>query len=165
MATRTCWGATASECIHVEANAGLHNRAGNAVDAAGETTRFATGNKMLVTGFTLTIDMGTATMIDGVKVVSVPAGAAAGFMDYAPGLEVGVSTDGAAFTPVACGAGAGTTEFGFAPVNARYVRFTQHGYADAWWAVFDLNIYRSGADTCAGGGAQTTMCTLEHMAI
>lgn len=165
VATRTCWAMTASECIHVEGNTGLHNRPLNAVDAAGETTRFATGAKMLATGFTLTVDMGSATMIDGVKVVSVPAGAAAGFMDYAPGLQVAVSTDGAAFTPVACGAGMGTTEFGFAPVNARYVKFTQHGVADAWWAVFDLNIYRSGGDVCAGGGAATTMCTLEHMAI
>jgi hypothetical protein len=164
-ATRTCWAVTASECIHVENNEGLHNRAGNAVDAAGETTRFATGAKMLATGFTLTVDMGSATMIDGVKVVSVPAGAAAGFMDYAPGLQVAVSTDGATFTPVACGAGMGTTDFGFTPVNARYVKLTQHGVADAWWAVFDLNIYRSGDDVCAGGGTVTTMCTVEHMAI
>ena len=71
----------------------------------------------------------------------------------------------ATFTPVACGAGMGTTDFGFTPVNARYVKLTQHGVADAWWAVFDLNIYRSGDDVCAGGGTVTTMCTVEHMAI
>jgi hypothetical protein len=156
-ATRTCWSAVASECAMITGNDGLQNPATAAIDAAGATTRFSTGAKMLTSqAFTLTIDLGSAIMIDGVSLVSKD-------IDYAPSLEVSTSTDNNTFTPVACGTGNVTTDFGFTAVNARYVRFVQHGIADSWWSVHDLNIYRSAdGDSCGGGGTQTNMCTTTH---
>ncbi len=158
-ATRTCWAATASECAMITGNDGLQNPATNAIDAGGVATRFSSGAKMVTSkAFTFDIDMGSAIMIDGVTVTSA-------LTDYAPMLEVSVSTDNATFTPVACGAGGLSTDFGFTAVSARYVRFVQHSTADSWWSIHDLNIYHSGGDSCAGGGAQTNMCTITHMAL
>jgi hypothetical protein len=126
-----------------------------AIDAAGATTRFSTGAKMLVSQmFTFDIDLGSAVMVNGVVVASKEA-----TLDYAPQLEVDVSADGNTFTPVACGMGGVTTDFSFAPTNARYVRLIQHGTADGWWSIHDLNVYASTGDTCAGGGTQMNTCT------
>lgn len=153
--TRTCWGAKATDCAKTNDNM---NPPTQAIDAAGATTRFATGVKMTASKlFTFDVDLGTAVMVNGVAVASEPAK-----MDYAPSLEVGVSMDGTTFTPVACGPGAVVTDFSFTPVNARYVRFTQHGIGDAWWSIWDLNVYASTGDTCAGGGTQTNTCTTPH---
>lgn len=158
-ATRTCWTATASECAMIAGNEALMNPATNAIDATGDTTRFSTGAKMIASkAFTFDVDMGSATMIDGIAILSATT-------DYAPQLQVLVSTDNVTFTPVACGTGNITTDFGFPAVNARYVRFIQHSTADSWWSIHDLNIYRAGGDTCAGGGTQTSVCTLPHTAL
>jgi F5/8 type C domain len=153
--TRTCWGAKASDCAKTADNM---NPPTQAIDAAGIATRFATGAKMTASKlYTFDVDLGTAVMVNGVSVTSE-----AGKTDYAPQLEVAVSTDGTAFTSVACGAGAVTTDFAFTAVSARYVRFVQHGIGDAWWSIWDLNIYAATGDTCAGGGAQVNTCTTPH---
>jgi F5/8 type C domain len=152
--TRTCWGAKASDCAKTADNM---NPPTQAIDASA-TTRFSTGTKMTASKlFTYDLDLGSAVMVNGVVVTSEAAKS-----DYAPSLEVGVSMDGTTFTPVACGPGAVVTDFAFTPVNARYVRFTQHGTADSWWSVFDLNVYASTGDTCAGGGTQMNTCTTPH---
>jgi len=127
-----------------------------AIDAAGATTRFSTGAEMLTSkAFTFQIDLGSAVMVNGVQVVSATT-------DFAPQLEVSVSTDGQAFTPVACGDGALTTDFSFTAVSARYIKLVQHGIAASWWSIHDLNVYASTGDSCAGGGTQTETCTLPH---
>jgi hypothetical protein len=128
-----------------------------AIDAAGATTRFSTGAEMTASGlYTFEVDLGAAYMINGVAVTSVAT-------DYAPQLAVSVSTDGVAFTPVACGDGMTVTDFSFATVSAQYVRFAQHGIIDKWWSIHDLNVYRADAtDSCAGGGAQMNTCTTPH---
>jgi hypothetical protein len=154
--TRTCWGAKASDCAQTADNM---NPPTQAIDAAGATTRFATGAKMTASKlFTFDIDLGSAVMVNGVSVVSKEA-----TVDFAPQLEVLVSMDGNAFTPVACGTGAVTTDFSFAATNARYVRLIQHGTADGWWSIHDLNVYAASGDTCPGGtGTQMNTCTTPH---
>ena len=154
--TRTCWGAKASDCAQTNDN---KNPPTQAIDAAGITTRFATGVKMTASKlFTFDLDLGSPLMVNGVSVVSE-----AGKLDFAPQLEVSTSTDGTTFTPVACGTGAVTTDFSFTAVNARYVRFVQHGIADSWWSVWDLNVFSAAGDTCAGGGGtQMNTCTTPH---
>jgi hypothetical protein len=153
--TRTCWGAKASDCAQTNDN---KNPPTQAIDAAGITTRFATGVKMTASKlFTFELDLGSALMVNGVSVVSE-----AGKLDFAPQLEVSTSMDGITFTPAACGTGAVTTEFSFTAVNARYVRFVQHGVADSWWSVWDLNVFSASGDTCASGGTQTNTCTTPH---
>jgi hypothetical protein len=152
--TRTCWGAKASDCAATNDNM---NPPTQAIDATGQTTRFSTGAKMTASKlYTFEVDMGVAVMINGVTVGSEGT-------DYAPSLAVSVSTDGATFTPVACGTGLTLTDFSFAPVSARYVRVTQHGIADSWWSVHDFNVYRAGADdSCATAGTQMSTCTTPH---
>ncbi len=153
--TNTCFGAKASDCAMTNDNM---NPPTQAIDAAGITTRFATGVKMTASKlFTFDVDLGSAVMVNGVQVASE-----AGKMDYAPQLEVSVSTDGTTFTPVACGAGAVTTDFSFTATNARYVRLVQHGTADAWWSIWDLKVYAASGATCAGGGTQMNTCTTPH---
>jgi hypothetical protein len=153
--TNTCFGAKASDCAMTADNM---NPPTQAIDAAGITTRFATGVKMTASKlFTFDVDLGAAVMVDGVQVASE-----AGKMDYAPQLEVAVSMDGTTFTPVACGPGAVTTDFAFTPTNARYVRLVQHGIADAWWSIWDLKVYAATGTTCAGGGTQMNTCTTPH---
>lgn len=153
--TRTCWGAKASDCAKTADNM---NPPTQAIDAAGIATRFATGTKMTASKlFTYELDLGSAVMVNGVSVVSE-----AGKLDYAPQLEVLTSMDGTAFTPVACGTGAVTTEFSFTATNARYIRFIQHGVADSWWSIWDINVYSASGDTCAGGGTQMNTCTTPH---
>jgi hypothetical protein len=153
--TRTCWGAKASDCAQTADNM---NPPTQAIDAAGVSTRFATGAKMTASKlFTFEVDLGSAVMVNGVSVVSKEA-----TVDFAPQLEVSVSMDGNAFTPVACGTGAVTTDFSFTATNARYVRLVQHGTADGWWSIHDLNVYAASGDTCAGGGTQMSTCTTPH---
>jgi hypothetical protein len=153
--TRTCWGAKANECAMTTDNM---NPPVQAIDAAGATTRFSTGAKMLTSkAFTFDLDLGSAVMVNGVAVASKD-----GTLDYAPQLEVDLSTDGTTFTPVACGTGGVLTDFSFAATNARYVRLIQHGVADGWWSIHDLNVYASTGDTCAGGGTQMNTCTTPH---
>ena len=155
--TRSCWALTASDCAKTAQNM---NPPLQAIDAAGITTRFATGALMSTSkAFTFQIDLGTPVMVNGVQVVS---GGTKVPMDFAPQLEVGVSMDGTTFTPVACGDGALTTEFSFTAVNARYVRLVQHGISDAWWSIHDLNVYAASGATCASGGTPTETCTLPH---
>lgn len=153
--TRTCWGAKANQCAATNDNM---NPPVQAIDAAGETTRFSTGAKMLASQtFTYDIDLGSEVMVNGVAVKSKD-----GTLDYAPQLQVAVSTNGTTFTPVACGPGAVLTDFAFAATSARYVRLVQHGVADGWWSVHDLNVYASTGDTCAGGGTQMNTCTMPN---
>ena len=153
--TNTCFGAKASDCAMTNDNM---NPPTQAIDAAGIATRFATGVKMTASKlFTFDVDLGAAVMVNGVQVASE-----AGKMDYAPQLEVAVSVDGTTFTPVACGAGAVTTDFSFTATNARYVRLVQHGTADAWWSIWDLKVYAASGATCAGGGTQMNTCTTPH---
>ena len=103
--------------------------------------------------FTFDIDMGKAVMINGVSTATVTA------TDIPPQIEVDVSTDGTAWTPVACGTNSPNADISFAAVSARYVRLIGHGTADAWWSMVDVNVYRSGADDTCGAGATTTACT------
>jgi hypothetical protein len=138
---------------------GLINPPKNVLDAD-QLTRFATGLKMTASKlFTFDVDMGKAVMINGVSTATVTA------TDIPPQVEVDVSTDGTAWTPVACGTNSPTADISFAPVSARYVRLVQHGIADAWWSMVDLNVYRSGADDTCGAGATTTTCTSTGSAI
>ncbi len=153
--TRSCWGAKANECAATGDNM---NPPVQAIDAAGETTRFSTGAKMLTSqAFTFELDLGSEVMVNGVKVTSKD-----GTLDYAPQLQIATSTDGTTFTPVACGTGGVITDFSFTAKAAKYVRIIQHGVADGWWSVHDLNVYASTGDTCAGGGTQTNVCTTPH---
>jgi hypothetical protein len=131
------------------------------------TTRFSTGVTMpLETApFTFQVDMTTAVMITGVTVNSSNA------TDFAPMLEVDVSTDGQTWTPVVCGTGATITDLSFPAVSARYVRLTQMGSAatgggSGWWSIYDFNVYGStGTEmACAtpGPGATGATCTTPH---
>jgi F5/8 type C domain len=159
---RSCWNAVASDCAMTTANM---NPPQGALDVS-LTTRFSTGVTMpLETApFTYQIDMTTAVMITGVTVNSVNA------TDWAPMLEVDVSTDGQAWTPVACGSGASVTDLSFTAVSARYVRLTQMGSAatgggSGWWSIYDLNVYGSmGTEMpCATPGPGATgSCTTSH---
>lgn len=150
--TRSCWKASASSCSLGNA-AGLVNPPSNALDAD-LTTRFSTGDKMVTSKqFTFDIDMGKAVMINGVSTATVTA------TDIPPQVQVAVSTDGTAWTPVACGTNSPNADISFAAVSARYVRLIGHGTADAWWSMVDVNVYRSGADDTCGAGATTTACT------
>lgn len=159
-AADSCWITLASDCAATAQNM---NPPENALDGDA-ATRFSTGILMNATAhYTYQVDMGTATMINGVMVNSSVA------TDFAPGLEVSVSTDGTTFTPVACGAGAILTDFSFAPTNAKFVRLTQHGDANPhWWSIHELTIYRAdgGADTCGGTAGTplpaTSECTTPH---
>jgi hypothetical protein len=38
----------------------------------------------------------------------------------------------------------------------------QHGTADAWWSIHDLNVYAASGEVCAGGGTATETCTTPH---
>ena len=133
------------------------------------TTRFSTGEEMSAetAPFTYQVDMTTAVMISGVKVDSTNAAAT----DFAPNLEVEVSTDGTTWKPVACGPGALVTDFSFAAVSARYVRITQNGSAatgagSGWWSIYEFNVYgATGTEkACAtmGPGATGATCTSPH---
>jgi hypothetical protein len=159
---RSCWNAIASDCAMTTANM---NPPQMALDAS-LTTRFSTGVTMpLETApFTYQIDMTNAVMITGVSVNSSNA------TDWAPMLEIDVSTDAQTWTPVACGSGATLTDFSFAAVSARYVRLTQMGSAatgggSGWWSIYDLNVYGSTGTEMAcptpGPGA-TGSCTTQH---
>jgi F5/8 type C domain len=155
--TRSCWALTASDCAKTAQNM---NPPLQAIDAAGATTRFSTGATMATSkAFSFQINLGSAVMVNGVQIVS---GGTKVPMDFAPQLEVAVSTDGTNFTSVACGDGALTTDFSFAPVSAQYIKLVQHGIADSWWSIHDLNVYSSTGDSCAVAGTQTETCTLPH---
>jgi len=150
--TRTCWKASASACS-LGNDVGLINPPSNVLDAD-LLTRFATGDKMVTSKqFMFDVDMGKAVMINGISTSTVTA------TDIPPQIEVAVSTDGTAWTSVACGTNSPNADISFAAVSARYVRLVQHGTADAWWSMVDLNVYRSGADDTCGNGATTTACT------
>lgn len=155
---RSCWVATASDCSTSTANPNAPN---NALDGSA-TTRFSTGLKMSAQTkpFTYQVDMSAPAMISGIKVESSVA------TDAAPQLEVEISTNGTTWTPVACGDGAITTEFSFAPVSARYVRLTQFGTSNTgWWSIHEFNVYSTAANaTCAtmGAGATATACATPH---
>jgi hypothetical protein len=160
---RSCWAATASDCALTAANM---NPPSMALDAS-VATRFSTGLKMSAetAPFTFQVDMTKAVMITGVSVNSSNG------TDFAPMLEVDVSTDMQTWTPVACGAGASTTDFSFAAVSAQYVRVTQMGSAatgggSGWWSIYDFNVYGSTgtemACTTAGPGATGATCATPH---
>jgi hypothetical protein len=162
---RSCWVATASDCVNSTNNPDLPL---NALDGSA-TTRFSSGVTMpLETApFTYQVDMTNPVMITGVKVDSTNTVAT----DYAPTLEVDVSTDGQVWTPVACGAGTIITDFSFAAVSARYVRVTQMGSAatgggSGWWSIYEFNVYGStGSENACltpGTGATGSMCTTMH---
>jgi hypothetical protein len=130
------------------------------------TTRFSTGLTMIAetAPFTYQVNMTKAVMIAGVKVFSSNA------TDFAPMLEVDVSLDGQTWTPVACGAGASTTDFSFMAVSAQYVRLTQMGSAatgggSGWWSIYDFNVYgATGTEMActAGPGATGATCDNPH---
>jgi F5/8 type C domain len=162
---RSCWVATGSDCVNSTANPDVPMKA---LDGSA-TTRFSTGVTMpLETApFTYQVDMTNPVLITGVKVDCTNVAAT----DYAPMLEVDVSTDGQAWTPVACGAGTIITDFSFAAVSARYVRVTQMGSAatgggSGWWSIYEFNVYGSmGTEKACptpGGGATGSMCTAMH---
>lgn len=159
-AADSCWITVASDCAATAQNM---NPPENALDGDA-ATRFSTGILMNATAhYTYQVDLGTATMINGVMVNSSVA------TDYAPGLKVSVSADGTTFTPVACGPGAVLTDFSFAPTSAKFVRLTQHGDANPhWWSIHELTIYRAdgAADTCGGTAGTplpaTSECTTPH---
>ena len=126
-------------------------------------TRFSTGLKMAMqtAPFTYEVDMSSALMISGIKVESSVA------TDFAPQLEVQISTDKTTWTPVACGTGAVATDFSFTPVSARYVRLTQFGTSNTgWWSIHEFSVYAATATdkACAapGAGATTGTCTAMH---
>jgi hypothetical protein len=151
--TKTCWKASATDCSDSGSIASLKNPPAQAVDAD-QATRFSTGAHVTTSQiFKLDIDMGKAVMINGVAIT-------ADMSDYPPQVEVDVSTDGTAFTPVACVSSSTVTDVSFTATNARYVRLISHGIADqVWWSIKDIAVYRSGdADTC-GAGDTTTACT------
>ncbi|HTM45263.1 MAG TPA: discoidin domain-containing protein [Polyangiaceae bacterium] len=152
--TRTCWTVTASDCAATAQNM---NPPVQAIDATGATTRYSSGVNMTMSKmFTFQIDLGSAVMVNGISVVSAVT-------DFAPQLEVSTSMDGTTFTPVACGAGALTTDFSFTAVNAQYIKLVQHGVSAAsWWSIHDLNVYAASGMTCAVAGTQTGMCTTPH---
>lgn len=150
--TKTCWKASASSCSLGNA-APLVNPPSNTVDAD-VATRFSTGVNMTASMlFKFDVDMGKAVMINGVSTTTTDA------TDAPPQIEVDVSTDGTAWTPVACGANSVAADISFAPVSARYVRLVQHGINTGWWSLTDLEVYRSGADDTCGAGNTTTACT------
>jgi hypothetical protein len=160
---RSCWSATASDCAMTTANMDPPSMA---LDAS-LTTRFSTGVTMpLETApFTFQVNMTKPVMIAGVKVFS------SNMTDYAPMLEVDVSNDGQTWTPVACGAGASTTDFSFMAVSAQYVRVMQMGSAatgggSGWWSIYDFNVYGATgtemACTTMGPGATGATCTTPH---
>jgi hypothetical protein len=160
--TRTCWKASATECS-LGNDAALVNPPSNVIDAD-VATRFSTGSKMDGSQkFSFDIDMGKAVMINGVSTTTAaPMNGGAG--DIPPNIQVAVSTDGTTWTPVACTTNALNADIAFAATSARYVRLVQHGTADAWWSMGDVNVYRSGADDTCGEGATTTACTSIGMA-
>lgn len=51
-----------------------------------------------------------------------------------------LSTDGAAYTQVAAGAGAIITTINFADTPARYIRIKQTGVGVSWWTIHELTI-------------------------
>jgi hypothetical protein len=131
----------------------LVNPPSNAVDAD-VASRFSTGVNMTASKlFTFDIDMGKAVMINGVSTATKDA------TDAPPQIEVDISTDGTAWTAVACGTNSAAADISFTAVSARYVRLIQHGTATGWWSLVDINVYRSTAtDTCDVGNT-TTACT------
>lgn len=150
--TKTCWKASATDCSLGNAM-GLVNPPSQAFDAD-TMTRFSTGAKMTASKlFTFDVDLGKAVMINGISTTTMTAS------DTPPQIEVAISTNGTAWTPVACANVTSPVDISFAAVSARYVRLVQHGTADAWWSIHDLDVYRSGADDTCGDGATATMCT------
>lgn len=157
--TKTCWVGSATDCSNSANNAGLQNPPSKALDADA-ATRFSTGAKMVTgTMFKFDIDMGKAVMINGVASTTPPPTVVGAPTDNPPFIEVDVSTDGNAWTPVACGANSAMADISFAAVSARYVRFVEHGTADSWWSLADVNVYAAGADTTCGAGGATPACT------
>jgi len=123
--TRSCWAASSSDCADYSTpspNVGLPL---SAIDGMA-STRYTSGTGQAGSTW-FQIDLGAATEIDGVNLDS-----AASSGDFAASYEVQVSTDGSTWTSVACGSGAPTTDIGFAPQTARYVRILQRGSKGNW---------------------------------
>jgi hypothetical protein len=147
---RTCFSITASHCANTADN---KDPPANALD--GDTMkRWSTGGAMDTDGkYTFTVNLRSAVMVSGVVATTVNG-------DAPPMIEVSVSTDGAAFTPVACGSVTGDIDVGFTPVSAQYVRLTQKGVKTPnWWSIHELNVYGTGT-TCGGGETPAHVCTV-----
>jgi hypothetical protein len=99
------------------------------------TTRWATGAAMAA-GDNFTVDMGGAVMISGVNYNC------GGGTDFPVAYKLELSTDCAAYTQVATGAGVtGTTKITFARQNARCFRITQTATTGTnWWSIYGISV-------------------------
>jgi hypothetical protein len=105
-------------------------------------TRYSSGATM-APGFYFQVDLGAAKMVSGI-IVDTSEGVDA--PDVAQGYEVGLSTDGIAFTPVkSCMSAAAPMEVvNFTATMARYVRYTNMGAppngATSWMSIHEFDI-------------------------
>jgi hypothetical protein len=154
--TRTCFSITASSCA---ASTGNMDNPAKAIDGM-DGTRWSTGATMASSQqFTFTVDLGSEVMVTGVSTTST-SNPNDQSLDTPPQIQVATSTDGVAFTPVACGSsGATDIDIGFAAKPAKFVRLVQHGIkTDNWWTIKELNVYGTGTTCAAGTGTHT--CTV-----
>ncbi len=60
--------------------------------------------------------------------------------DFPVAYKLELSTDGAAYTQVAMGAGTPITTITFTDTPARYIRVKQTGIGTSWWTIHELTI-------------------------
>ena len=122
---RTGWSATASPS---------GGETSNALDG-NPATRWTSGQGQ-ANGHWFRVDLGSAQSFARLKLDSGTGG------DYARGLRVEVSADGASWTQVGTASGSGQfVEVGFAAQTARYVRLVQTGSAGNWWSIHELELF------------------------
>jgi glucosylceramidase len=106
------------------------------VDADG-STRWSTGEAQ-APGQYLQVDLTRPAVFDR---VAIDSGDNVG--DYARGLLVQASTDGAGWRTLATVTGAGQlTNVDVPRTRARYLRITSTGASGSWWSIADLRLYR-----------------------
>jgi beta-glucosidase len=126
---RTGWTATASVSSTTDVPARMLD--------ADPTTRWSTGTPM-VSGQTVTVDMGAAHSIDQITMDSADS-----TNDFAHGYQVNLSTDGVNWgSPVATGTGTAALVTATFPAQpARFIRVTQTGRSSFWWSIAEFNAY------------------------
>jgi glucosylceramidase len=123
--SRAGWSVTASPTSGSE---------GNAIDG-NPGSRWTSGTGQ-APGHWFRVDLGAAQTFDRIVVDSGTGN------DHARGYRVEVSTDGAAWTPLASGLGTGQTTAVSLPVTtARYLRIVQTGTAGNWWSIHELDVF------------------------
>ena len=110
------------------------------------TTRYSSGAS-LAPGMFVQVDMGQAQTFNKVVVDS-----GSSTSDYAPSVDVEVSSDGSNWTKVASVSSGQPVEVAsFTAVTARYVKVVNTGSSGSWWSIAEFNVYTDGSAPPAYG--------------